>query len=391
VVGWLLLGALGLVVLYFYALNSAGWQDDSPFNLLLRRSVWLALLLALMWGIMKIQSWGRGAWGWNEQGHAPSTRRFPLSPKGTYPHKGPTGGHVSRTTLIATSYLTLVIFDLFSVNWQTNVYPAPPEAHTVVPAVVQAIRQDAAPGEIFRVYNEYRVFENYGVPYGLEDTWGASPLRLARYDELYRSLRMERVWQLLNVKYVITWRQELYAPSQIIYQEADGEEVTYVHRLEQVTPRAWLVYQAQPAGEDEVLARLDAFDFDPAQFALVPPGVSLSLVPPPAGQAGQVTIVGRTPGRLVLDVNTPSEGLLVLSEIDYPGWRATLDGRSVSILRADDILRGVPVPAGQHRLEFVYRPPTFIWGAVISGMTLMAIIAVGLWFILAQKGSRLDR
>jgi hypothetical protein len=87
------------------------------------------------------------------------------------------------------------------------------------------------------------------VPYALEDAWGASPLRLARYDELYRSLRMERVWQLLNVKYIITWREELYVPSDIIYQEPTGDEVTYVHRLAQVAPRAWWVYRAQEVSE----------------------------------------------------------------------------------------------------------------------------------------------
>jgi hypothetical protein len=257
-----------------------------------------------------------------------------------------------------------------------------------VPAVVQAIRQDAVPGEVFRVYNEYRIYENYGVPYALEDAWGASPLRLARYDELYRSLRMERVWQLLNVKYVITWRQELYVPSDIIYQEAAGDVVTYVHRLEQVAPRAWWVYRAQELSEDETLARLDAFDFDPAGAAIVSPRASLSLTPPPDAQHAQVDIVSRTPGMLRLDATTPTDGLLMLSEIHYPGWRATVDGQPVPILRADYILRGVPIPAGQHRVELVYRPLSFIWGAVISGITLLALVVAGLWFVLARRGQR---
>jgi hypothetical protein len=254
-----------------------------------------------------------------------------------------------------------------------------------VPAVVQAIRQDAAPGEVFRVYNEYRIYENYGVPYALEDAWGASPLRLARYDELYRSLRMERVWQLLNVKYVITWRQELYVPSDIIYQEAAGEEVTYVHRLEQVAPRAWWVYRAQEVSEDETLPRLDAFDFDPAGAALLLPGDSTSLASPPDAQHGQVHIVSSTPGMLRLDTTTPTDGLLMLSEIHYPGWRAAVDGQRVPILRADYILRGVPVPAGGHRVELVYRPLTFIWGAAISGITLLAVILAGLRLALRKS------
>jgi hypothetical protein len=388
VVGWLMLGALALVVLFFYALNNAGWRDDSPFNLLLRRSVWLALMLALAWAVLKLEDRGleiSPPWtaGQGDLGAKRTPHTF-LSTLQAFPK----GDLWARSPLLATCCLLLAAFDLFSVNWQTNVYPSPPEAHTAVPAVVQAIRQDAAPGEVFRVYNEYRIYENYGVPYDLEDAWGASPLRLARYDELYRSLRIERVWQLLNVKYVITWRKELYVPSDIIYQEAAGDEVTYVHRLEQVSPRAWWVYRAQEVSEDEVLVRLDAFDFDPAGAAIVSPGTSLTMTPPPDAQHGQIHIVSRTPGTLRLDATTPTDGLLMLSEVHYPGWRATVDGQPVPILRADYILRGVPVPAGGHRVELVYQPLSFIWGAVISGITLLALVAAGLWFVLARRGQQ---
>jgi hypothetical protein len=251
--------------------------------------------------------------------------------------------------------------------------------------VVQAIQKDAAPGEIFRVYNEYRIYENYGVPYALEDAWGASPLRLALYDEMYHTLRMERLWELLNVKYVITWRKELYAPSEIIYQEPKGKDVTYVHRLQKVAPRAWMVYHAEAVSDDAALSRLDAFDFDPARAALIPPGVSVSLGDPAGAQAGSVEVAGRTAGWLSLKVATPADGLLVLSEINYPGWQATVDGREVSTMRTDYTLRGIPIPAGEHGVDVTYRPATVTWGGVISGATLGALIVAGLWTALQRR------
>jgi hypothetical protein len=361
VVGWLLVGAIGLVILFFYGLNNVGWQDDSPFNALLGQSLWLTIVLGLVWAAMQIAShWGRKT----EVDSSPEKARRLLPASGTF---------------LAICFLLIATLDLFSVNWKTNIYPGRPEAQTAVPAVIQAIRQDAAPDEVFRVYNEYRIYENYGVPYELEDTWGASPLRLARYDTLYRSLRMERVWELLNVKYVITWREELYAPSEIIYQEPAGKDVTYVHRLNQVAPRAWLVHQVQEVEENAALARLDAFDFDPAQVALVPQGASISVAQPPKAEEGQIEILHRTPGSLELDATTPADGLLVLSEIDYPGWQAAVDGQAAPILRVDYILRGVAVPAGQHHVEVFFRPGTFIWGAILSGVTLVALAAVAVW------------
>ncbi len=344
----LLVGALGLVVLFFYALNDAGWKDDSPFNPLLSRSVWLVILLALIWAAMRLAG----------------SQKL----RGTH-----------YATLLPAGFLLLTAFDLFTVNWKTNVSPGLPEEQTATPAVVQAIQKDAAPGEIFRVYNEYRIYENYGVPYALEDAWGASPLRLALYDEMYHTLRMERLWELLNVKYVITWRKELYAPSEIIYQEPKGKDVTYVHRLQKVAPRAWIVYHADAVGDGAALSRLDAFDFDPARTALIPPGASVPLGHPADGQAGAVEAMGRTADRLSLKVVTPADGLLVLSEIDYPGWQAIVNGQETPIVRADYTLRGIPVPAGGYVVDVVYRPASVTWGGVISGATLGVLIAAGLW------------
>jgi hypothetical protein len=395
VVRWLLIGAVGLVILFFYGLNNAGWQNDSPFYLLLSRSVWLTILLALIWGVTKlrerrseIRDSGSGT---SSKGSRSGDRIHSTtpnsSPKGTYGlHPTPYSLLPSSHSLLTITYLLLVTFDLFSVNWKTNLYPSLPEAQTAVPATVQAIQQDASPNDTFRVYNEYRIYENYGVPYTLEDAWGASPLRLARYDTLYHSLRMERLWELLNVKYVITWRRELYAPSEIIYQEPANDDVTYVHRLSHVTPRAWLVYQVEEAGDDAALSRLDAFDFDPSQVALVPPDTSISVGGhPPEDELSQIQVVHRTPGSMSLNVSAPADSLLMLSEIYYPGWRAAVDGQIVPIVRADYILRGVPIAAGEHYVEVFYQPVTLIWGAVISGVTCAALVAAGSWIWLSKK------
>lgn len=288
--------------------------------------------------------------------------------------------------MVAACYLLLATLDLFTINWKTNIHQSLPEDQTAVPAIVQAIQRDAAsPEAIFRVYNEYRIYENYGVPYLLEDAWGASPLRLARYDDIYHTLRMERVWELLNVKYVITWREELYAPSEIIYQEPADQGVTYVHRLNQVAPRVWLVYRVQESGENDILAQLDNFDFDPAQEALVPANTPVSVESPPSGEYGQVTVMHQTPTALLLNVTTPSDGLLVLSEIYYPGWQATIDGQALSVLRVDYALRGIPVSVGQHQVKVFYRPATFLLGAAISCITLVALVVTAGWGWRRQK------
>ena len=64
------------------------------------------------------------------------------------------------------------------------------------------------------------------------------------------------------------------------------------------------------------------------------------------------------------------EGYVLLNEIYYPGWKASVDGKPTEIRRADSIFRSVFVPAGTHRVDFSFRPRYFAWGAAVSLLTL---------------------
>jgi hypothetical protein len=218
----------------------------------------------------------------------------------------------------------------------------------------------------------------------MQDLWGASPLRLARYDAFMSPpMLIERAWAMLNVKYVITWRSELYAPSTVIHQEPAGDDTTYVHRLNEVGPRAWLVHRFEQMPEAEMIARMAEPDFDFRQVALVSEAGANTRMPTgrPVDeyahrQQEEVRVVSAQPNRIVLDVEAASEGMLVLSEIDYPGWRVTVDGAPVSMVRANYVLRAAPVPAGTHQIIFEFSPLTFKLGAVISGLALLGLILV---------------
>jgi uncharacterized membrane protein YfhO len=65
-----------------------------------------------------------------------------------------------------------------------------------------------------------------------------------------------------------------------------------------------------------------------------------------------------------------------LGEWDYPGWRARVDGRPQDIYRADYGLRAVPLPAGEHVIEFIYRPVSFDVGGAISIGVLAVVIVL---------------
>jgi hypothetical protein len=79
------------------------------------------------------------------------------------------------------------------------------------------------------------------------------------------------------------------------------------------------------------------------------------------------------PERVVAEVTANYGGLLVLTDLDYPGWIAEENGKRLPILRADGFFRAVALPAGTHRVVFRYRPLSFYAGAAISGLALLAL------------------
>ena len=73
---------------------------------------------------------------------------------------------------------------------------------------------------------------------------------------------------------------------------------------------------------------------------------------------------------MAVDVSTANGGFLVLSEAQYPGWRARIDGRIVPVQRVDVMFQGVAVPAGRHAVVFELASTTLRAGIAISTLAV---------------------
>ena len=237
--------------------------------------------------------------------------------------------------------------------------------------------------DTFRVVNDDVLPPNYGLLYGLEDIKGASPLQLSDYETWLRRVPAPRAWRLLNVKYVFSWLQELDAPAERLAEMPgqDGKPI-YVYRLRETGPRAWLAGHVivEPTRE-QTLERLAAADLAAGQVVLpsLPPGFSGAHT-----CDGQIVWKTRAPEQLDLDVTTQQPCILVLSELNYPGWRATVDGSPTPILPADLIFRAVPLSPGQHTVRFSFQPRSLTIGAALSAGTLV-LAALGIFLANRQR------
>jgi uncharacterized membrane protein YfhO len=86
--------------------------------------------------------------------------------------------------------------------------------------------------------------------------------------------------------------------------------------------------------------------------------------------------------------------LAIFSEIYYPGWEATIDGKEIEIVRADYILRALEIPAGNHTIEFTFEPRPYIVGnkitSISSWLVLLVLLGSIYWSFKKDEGSETE-
>lgn len=158
-------------------------------------------------------------------------------------------------------------------------------------------------------------------------------------------------------------------------------------------PRARMVYRTEHVATfEEAFRIIERSDFDPATTALVE-GDTPNKKPPPTIPTPMIT--ESSGGDLTIGVlNNQTEGVLVVADSYYPGWRATIDGHETPVLPVNISQRGVIVPSGTHTIRMEYRPKSLVIGIVISiGSLLLLLIGVGFrgFFRVADTALRVGR
>ena len=96
------------------------------------------------------------------------------------------------------------------------------------------------------------------------------------------------------------------------------------------------------------------------------------------GNVSQVELVSYAPNKLKYNVLSEKGGVVVFSEVYYPGWTATIDGQKAELGRVNYILRALNVEKGKHTIELAFDPQSVHTTeiiATISFATLLILIA----------------
>ena len=166
------------------------------------------------------------------------------------------------------------------------------------------------------------------------------------------------------------------APAKGLRLAYDGYDGV-VYAVAGALPRATVVAgERRAASVDEALAAFMDPAFDARSQVILPSRDDAS----PSGATAQSVPGARVewrddrPNTLAMTVSSPEAGWLVLLDSWDPGWRAEVDGRRVTVERANVGFRAVRVPEGTSDVKFFYAPTELLAGAWLSATSASAIV-----------------
>jgi hypothetical protein len=156
-----------------------------------------------------------------------------------------------------------------------------------------------------------------------------------------------------------------------------------IFRNVEALPRSFVAHAAEVLSDpDRQLERLVDDDFDPQTTVLLERVPPTELQRPSSAPDDSIRIVRYEPAEVTIDVDAAAAGILVLTDLHYPGWHAEVDGIPTEILIADYLFRGVPVSAGAHRVVFRFSPSSVRDGLVVAIIGPLVALAL----VLALRG-----
>ncbi|HEX2723178.1 MAG TPA: hypothetical protein VHM24_09680 [Gemmatimonadaceae bacterium] len=275
-------------------------------------------------------------------------------------------------------------------------------------ATIERIRQDPKPSRVLATEledNDRRDPNLQGdglMVHRVRTVLGYHGNQLGRYNELlqkdegFPQVFNPRVWELLNVRYLLTNSADVgrYFPGAewVIgpVEDAAGTKV-YLYRLHGENPYAWVTPVAVKASDESVLVTLFDRAFDVNRAALFGPEAAVTAVEnvaalPPAVPVA-VSVTKQEAGRISLELSAgaPRGSAMVVSENYYPGWTATVDGKPAAVGRADFTLIGVQLPEGGRKIELSFDDAAYGQGKLVT------LIALALTAVMVAFGVFMER
>lgn len=304
-----------------------------------------------------------------------------------------------NATVLALTLSLLVLIDLYSVDKRyldnSDFVPKRQAARLEPTAANQAIRQDTT---YYRVLNlTVSPTDDATTSYFHYSIGGYHAAKLQRYQQLYDSVIRPELQQLVSGLNSQSFSPAVFSQLPALNMLNTkyfilGAEARAAVPNPYALGNAWFVrdYRIVPNANAEIEA---VQNFDPARTAIVDARYQallkdLNIRP---DSAASIRLTSYDPEHLTYQSNAATPQLAVFSEVYYQGnndWQAYVDGQPVPHLRANFLLRAMVVPAGSHKIEFVFTGNTYKRGetiALISSILLFGFVAASVFLSTRRK------
>ncbi len=237
--------------------------------------------------------------------------------------------------------------------------------------------------------NSTKIEQTFLPKYYSQTATGATPKEISQVDPALRKRHLD-VLRTLNVKYLVS----PYPMNDPLFKLLDqplhvirGQRTqTLIYEFTDDFERAWFVPEIQTVETAQTMSlQMDVSTKSPGELAYVlDPEGKLDIN---KYGLGKVTVESRSLQELTLNTENESDGFLMVSEVFYPaGWSIYMDDDfKLEMFAANELIRGIPVPAGEHTLRFVYEPAAVKAGFRITLLSALVLLGLGAFLIYRSR------
>ncbi|MBM4402734.1 MAG: hypothetical protein FJ044_05835, partial [Candidatus Cloacimonetes bacterium] len=183
-----------------------------------------------------------------------------------------------------------------------------------------------------------------------------------------------RMLNLLSVKYIVTPGIINHPDFELVFRTNLPQKPNYnIYQNLTVWPQARVVYGYEQASsiEDAGVKLLDP-NFDPTKKVILEQDIDLRVQQVACDSRVEIT---KNENNLVeLGVRMKDNGILVLGDTFYPGWKALVNGQEKEIIPANINQRAVILPKGEYKVEFNYNPASFKAGLALTAFSWLGFL-----------------
>ncbi len=210
---------------------------------------------------------------------------------------------------------------------------------------------------------------------------GYSPAKMEIYQDLI-DVHMAgqfnaQVLNMLNTRFFIVPAGQ-QGQAQVVPNPAACGNAWFVPEIREVTTADEEILSMKAAKLGDTVMAVPG-DFNPRQTAIVRNTFASQIqgLQPGVDPSASVKLAKYGLNDIHYTSSNPREGLAVFSDIWYPyGWKAMIDGKEVPIIRANYVLRALRIPAGDHKIDFVFHPQKFYTGNTLAGISSFLLYAL---------------